>query len=112
VLIAALWLFIQHTRLGSDPRHLAGSVPRSTWACPSDRIFALVMGIFGPRLAAAAGCFGRGLPEVQADDVVAAYVKAFAIVVVGGLGFDPGQASGRADAGYAETIVAYMVSNA
>ena len=52
----ALWLFMQHTRLGvGDPRRSPRTRKRrSTWAFPSDRIYSLVMGL-SAGIAAAAG---------------------------------------------------------
>ena len=111
VLIAALWLFIQRTRLGSAILAISQDpVAAQYMGIPSDRIFAVVMGI-SAALAAAAGVLAGPFLTVQPTMWLLPIVKAFAIVVVGGLGSIPGSILAALMLGYAETIVAYMVSS-
>ena len=76
---------------------------------PSDRIFAVVMGI-SAALAAAAGVLAGPFLTVQPTMWLLPIVKAFAIVVVGGLGSIPGSILAALMLGYAETIVGYTIS--
>ncbi len=111
VLIAALWLFIQRTRLGSAILAISQDPEAAQYmGIPSDRIFALVMGI-SAAFAAAAGVLAGPFLTVQPTMWLLPIVKAFAIVVVGGLGSIPGSILAAFMLGYAETIVAYMVSS-
>ena len=111
VLIAALWLFIQRTRLGSAILAISQDPEAAQYmGIPSDRIFAIVMGI-SAAFAAAAGVLAGPFLTVQPTMWLLPIVKAFAIVVVGGLGSIPGSIVAALMLGYAETIVAYMVSS-
>ncbi len=111
VLIAALWLFIQHTRLGSAILAISQDPEAAQYmGIPSDRVFAIVMGI-SAAFAAAAGVLAGPFLTVQPTMWLLPIVKAFAIVVVGGLGSIPGSILAALMLGYAETIVAYMVSS-
>ena len=76
---------------------------------PSDRIFSIVMAI-SAALAAAAGVLAGPFLTVQPTMWLLPIVKAFAIVVVGGLGSIPGSLLAALMLGYAETIVGYMIS--
>lgn len=112
VLIGALWLFIQYTRLGSAILAISQDpVAAQYMGIPSDRVFAVVMGI-SAALAATAGVLAGPFLTVQPTMWLLPIVKAFAIVVVGGLGSIPGSILAALMLGYAETIVAYMVSSA
>ena len=111
VLIGALWLFIQRTRLGSAILAISQDpVAAQYMGIPSDRIFAVVMGV-SAALAATAGVLAGPFLTVQPTMWLLPIVKAFAIVVVGGLGSIPGSILAALMLGYAETIVAYMVSS-
>ena len=111
VLIASLWLFIQRTRLGSAILAISQDpVAAQYMGIPSDRIFALVMGI-SAALAAAAGVLAGPFLTVQPTMWLLPIVKAFAIVVVGGLGSIPGSVLAALMLGYAETIVGYTISS-
>lgn len=112
LLIGALWLFIQRTRLGSAILAISQDpVAAQYMGIPSDRIFAVVMGI-SAALAAAAGVLAGPFLTVQPTMWLLPIVKAFAIVVVGGLGSIPGSILAALMLGYAETIVGYTVSSA
>jgi branched-chain amino acid transport system permease protein len=106
----ALWLFIQHTRMGSAILAISQDAEAAQYmGIPSDRIFALVMGI-SAALAAAAGVLAGPFLTVQPTMWLLPIVKAFAIVVVGGLGSIPGSILAALMLGYAETIVGFLIS--
>lgn len=110
VVIAVLWLFIQHTRLGSAILAISQDPQAAQYmGIPSDRIFSIVMGI-SAALAAAAGVLAGPFLTVQPTMWLLPIVKAFAIVVVGGLGSIPGSILAALMLGYAETIVGYLIS--
>ena len=110
VLIGALWLFIQRTRLGSAILAISQDPQAAQYmGIPSNRIFAVVMGI-SAALAAAAGVLAGPFLTVQPTMWLLPIVKAFAIVVVGGLGSIPGSILAALMLGYAETFVGYMIS--
>jgi branched-chain amino acid transport system permease protein len=112
VLIAALWLFIQRTRLGSAILAISQDpVAAQYMGIPSDRIFSIVMGI-SAAMAAAAGVLAGPFLTVQPTMWLLPIVKAFAIVVVGGLGSIPGSVLAALMLGYAETVMAYTISSA
>lgn len=112
VVIVALWLFIQRTRLGSAILAISQDpVAAEYMGIPSDRIFAIVMGI-SAALAATAGILAGPFLTVQPTMWLLPIVKAFAIVVVGGLGSIPGSILAALMLGYAETIVGYTISSA
>ena len=111
VLIGALWLFIQRTRLGSAILAISQDPEAAQYmGIPSDRIFALVMAL-SAGLAATAGILAGPFLTVQPTMWLLPIVKAFAIVVVGGLGSIPGSILAALMLGYAETIVAYLISS-
>ena len=110
VLIGALWLFIQKTRVGSAILAISQDpVAAQYMGIPSDRIFGVVMGL-SAALAAAAGILAGPFLTVQPTMWLLPIVKAFAIVVVGGLGSIPGSILAALMLGYAETIVGYTIS--
>ena len=110
VLIALLWLFIQRTRLGSAILAISQDPEAANYmGIPSDRIFSIVMGL-SAALAAAAGVLAGPFLTVQPTMWLLPIVKAFAIVIVGGLGSIPGSILAALMLGYAETIVGYTIS--
>ena len=109
-LIALLWIFIQHTRLGSAILAVSQDPEAANYmGIPSDRIFSIVMGL-SAALAAAAGVLAGPFLTVQPTMWLLPIVKAFAIVIVGGLGSIPGSILAALMLGYAETIVGYLIS--
>ena len=107
---AVLYLFIQRTRLGSAILAISQDADAAKYmGIPSDRIFSLVMAI-SAALAALAGILAGPFLSVQPSMHLLPIVKAFAIVVVGGLGSIPGSILAAFMLGYAETIVAYEIS--
>ncbi len=110
VAIAALYLFIQLTRLGSAILAISQDPEAAKYmGIPSDKIFSLVMAI-SAALAALAGVMAGPFLSVQPSMHLLPIVKAFAIVVVGGLGSIPGSIAAAFLLGYAETCVAYLIS--
>ena len=110
VAIGALYLFIQRTRLGSAILAISQDAEAAKYmGIPSDRIFSLVMAI-SASLAALAGVLAGPFLSVQPSMHLLPIVKAFAIVIVGGLGSIPGSILAALMLGYAETLVAYLIS--
>ena len=111
VAIGALYMFIQFTRLGSAILAISQDPEAAKYmGIPSDKIFSLVMAI-SAALAALAGVMAGPFLSVQPSMHLLPIVKAFAIVVVGGLGSIPGSIAAAFLLGYAETCVAYLISS-
>ena len=111
VAIGALYIFIQFTRLGSAILAISQDPEAAKYmGIPSDKIFSLVMAI-SAALAALAGVMAGPFLSVQPSMHLLPIVKAFAIVVVGGLGSIPGSIAAAFLLGYAETCVAYLISS-
>jgi len=109
-LIGVLWIFIQRTRLGSAILAISQDPEAAQYmGIPSDRIFSIVMAI-SAALAATAGVLAGPFLTVQPTMWLLPIVKAFAIVVVGGLGSIPGSILAALMLGYAETLVGYLIS--
>ena len=109
-ILAALWLFMQHTRLGSAILAVAQDAEAARYmGIPSDRIYSLVMGL-SAAIAACAGILVAPFQTVIPSMGLLPLVKAFAIVVVGGLGSIPGSIVGALLLGYSETVIAFEVS--
>ncbi len=110
VLIGSLWLFIQNTRLGSAILAISQDPEAAQYmGIPANRIFAIVMAI-SAAFAATAGILAAPFLTVQPTMWLLPIIKAFAIVVVGGLGSIFGSILAALMLGYAETIIAYMIS--
>ena len=73
---------------------------------PANRMYSLVMGL-SAAIAATAGVLTAPFLTVQPTMDLLPMVKAFAIVIVGGLGSIPGSIMAALLLGYTETIVAY-----
>jgi branched-chain amino acid transport system permease protein len=109
--LALLWLFIQRTRLGSAILAVSQDPEAAQYmGIPSDRVYATVMGL-SAGLAALAAVLAAPFLTVQPGMGLLPMVKAFAIVIVGGLGSIPGSILGALLLGYSETIVAYLISS-
>jgi branched-chain amino acid transport system permease protein len=109
-ILIALWLFLQHTRLGSAILAIAQDAEAAQYmGIPSDRIYSVVMGL-SAAIAAAAGILVAPFQTVIPSMGLLPLVKAFAIVVVGGLGSIPGSVIGALLIGYSETIIAFEIS--
>jgi branched-chain amino acid transport system permease protein len=110
VSIGCLYMFIQKTRLGSAILAISQDPEAAQYmGIPSDRIFGVVMAL-SAGLAALAGIMAGPFLSVQPSMHLLPIVKAFAIVVVGGLGSIPGSIVAALMLGYAETLVAYGIS--
>jgi branched-chain amino acid transport system permease protein len=110
VILAGLWLFMQHTRLGSAILAISQDAEAARYmGIPSDRIYSIVMGI-SAGIAAAAGVLVAPFQTVIPGMGLLPLVKAFAIVIVGGLGSIPGSILASLLLGYTETIIAFQIS--
>ncbi|MBX6366646.1 MAG: branched-chain amino acid ABC transporter permease [Rhodospirillales bacterium] len=110
VILAGLWLFMQHTRLGSAILAISQDAEAARYmGIPSDRIYSIVMGI-SAGIAAAAGVLVAPFQTVIPSMGLLPLVKAFSIVIVGGLGSIPGSILGALLLGYTETLIAFEVS--
>lgn len=111
-IIALLWLFINRTRLGAAILALSQDREGALYVgIPADRIYAVVMAI-SAAIAAAAGVLTAPFLTVQPTMDLLPMIKAFSIVIVGGLGSIPGSILAALLLGYSETIVAYAFSPA
>jgi branched-chain amino acid transport system permease protein len=109
-ILGGLWLFMQHTRLGSAILAISQDPEAARYmGIPTDRIFSLTMGI-SAGIAAAAGVLVAPFQTVIPAMGLLPLVKAFAIVIVGGLGSIPGSIVGALLLGYTETIIAFQIS--
>jgi branched-chain amino acid transport system permease protein len=110
VVLMGLWAFMQHTRLGSAILAISQDAEAAQYmGIPSDRIYSIVMGL-SAGIAATAGVLVAPFQTVIPGMGLLPLVKAFAIVVVGGLGSIPGSIVGALLLGYSETIIAFKVS--
>ena len=110
LILTSLWLFMQHTRLGSVILAISQDAEAAQYmGIPSDRIYSIVMGL-SAGMAAAAGVLVAPFQTVIPGMGLLPLFKAFAIVVVGGLGSIPGSIVGALLLGYTETIIAFKIS--
>lgn len=111
VLLGSLWLFIQRTRLGAAILAISQDPEAARYmGIPTDRIFSIVMGL-SAMIAASAAVLAAPFLTVQPAMGLLPMIKAFAIVIVGGLGSIPGSILAALMIGYSETIVAYLISS-
>jgi branched-chain amino acid transport system permease protein len=109
-ILSALWFFMQRTRLGSAILAISQDAEAAQYmGIPSDRIYSLVMGL-SAGIAAAAGVLVAPFQTVIPGMGLLPLVKAFAIVVVGGLGSIVGSIVGALLLGYTETFIAFKIS--
>jgi branched-chain amino acid transport system permease protein len=110
VILGGLWLFMQKTRLGAAILAVSQDAEGAQYmGIPSDRIYATVMAL-SAGIAAAAGVLVAPFQTVIPGMGLLPLIKAFAIVIVGGLGSIPGSILGALLLGYTETIIAFNVS--
>lgn len=110
VILGGLWLFMQKTRLGAAILAVSQDAEGAQYmGIPSDRIYSTVMAL-SAGIAAAAGVLVAPFQTVIPGMGLLPLVKAFAIVIVGGLGSIPGSILGALLLGYTETIIAFNVS--
>jgi len=110
IVLGGLWLFMQKTRLGAAILAVSQDPEGAQYmGIPSNRIFSIVMGL-SAGIAALAGVLVAPFQTVIPGMGLLPLVKAFAIVIVGGLGSIPGSILGALLLGYSETIIAFNVS--
>ena len=110
VVLAGLWLFLQFTRLGTAILAISQDAEAAQYmGIPSDRMYSIVMGV-SAAIAATAGVLVAPFQRVVPSMGLLPLVKAFAIVVVGGLGSIAGSIVGALLLGFSETIIAFKVS--
>ena len=110
LVLGGLWLFMQHTKLGAAILAISQDAEAAQYmGIPSDRMYSTVMGL-SAGIAAAAGVLVAPFQTVIPGMGLLPLVKAFAIVVVGGLGSIPGSIIGALLLGYTETIIAFKIS--
>ena len=110
LVLIGLWVFMQQTRLGAAILAVSQDAEAAQYmGIPSDRIYSIVMGL-SAGIAAAAGILVAPFQTVIPGMGLLPLVKAFAIVVVGGLGSIPGSIIGALLLGYSETIIAFKIS--
>jgi branched-chain amino acid transport system permease protein len=110
LVLLTLWLFIQRTRLGAAILAVSQDPEAAQYmGIPTNRIFSIVIAI-SAGTAALAGVLVSPFLTVQPTMGLLPMVKAFAIVIVGGLGSIPGSIIASLILGYSETIVAYLIS--
>jgi len=110
-LIAGLWLFIQRTRLGSAILAVSQDPNAAQYmGINTNRVFTIVMAI-SAALAATAGVMVAPFLTVQPGMGLVPMIKAFSIVILGGLGSIPGSLLAAVVLGYSETLVGYLISS-
>jgi branched-chain amino acid transport system permease protein len=110
VVLAGLWIFLQFTRLGTAILAISQDAEAAQYmGIPSDRMYSIVMGV-SAAMAATAGVLVAPFQSVIPGMGLLPLVKAFAIVVVGGLGSIAGSIVGALLLGFSETIIAFKVS--
>jgi len=110
VVLLGLWLFMQHTKLGAAILAISQDAEAAQYVgIPADRMYSIVMGL-SAGIAAAAGVLVAPFQTVIPGMGLLPLVKAFAIVVVGGLGSIPGSIIGALLLGYTETFIAFKIS--
>ena len=110
VVLIGLWIFLQFTRVGSAILAISQDAEAAQYmGIHSDRMYSIVMGV-SAGMAAVAGVLVAPFQTVIPSMGLLPLVKAFAIVVVGGLGSIAGSIIGALLLGYSETIIAFEVS--
>jgi len=112
LVLCLLYLFIQKTRAGAAILAISQDPEGAQYmGIPANRLYSLVMAL-SAGIAATAGVLTAPFLTVQPTMDLLPMVKAFAIVIVGGLGSIPGSILAALLLGYSETVVAYTVSPA
>ena len=110
-LLAALWLGIQRTRIGAAILAISQDPLAAQYmGIPVERIYTVVFAL-SAAFSAAAGVLAGPFMSVQPGMGLVAMTKAFAIVIVGGIGSLPGSLLAALLLGYSETLVAYLISS-
>lgn len=110
-LIGGLILFIERTKLGAAILAISQDPEAAEYVgIPSNRIFSIVMGI-SAGLAAVAAVLASPFQSVEPAMGLSPMVKAFTIVIVGGLGSIPGSVVAAIALAFLETVVSFEVSS-
>jgi branched-chain amino acid transport system permease protein len=108
--IATLWLIITRTRMGNALLATAQDPEAAQlMGINTGRMFMITMGIAAMMAALAGGIVGSFL-TVAPEMGMLPIIKAFSIVILGGLGSIGGSIIAALLIGYLETIVAYLIS--
>jgi branched-chain amino acid transport system permease protein len=108
--IATLWLIITRTRMGNALLATAQDPEAAQlMGINTGRMFMVTMGIAAMMAALAGGIVGSFL-TVAPEMGMLPIIKAFSIVILGGLGSIGGSIIAALFLGYLETIVAYLIS--
>ncbi|HJV51959.1 MAG TPA: branched-chain amino acid ABC transporter permease [Noviherbaspirillum sp.] len=111
VALAVLWLLVQRTRAGAAVLAISQDPLAAQYmGIPIDRVYGRVVAV-AAALAALAGVMAGPFLSASQHMALPALTKAFAIVIVGGLGSLPGSIMAAILLGFAETAVAYLVSS-
>ncbi|PWW44355.1 branched-chain amino acid ABC transporter permease [Melaminivora alkalimesophila] len=111
VSLLALWLLIQRTRMGAAILALSQDPLAAQYmGIPVNRAYGMVVAL-SAGFAALAGVMAGPFLSTSPQMALPALTKAFAIVIVGGLGSLSGGVLAAVLLGYAETIVAFLVSS-
>jgi branched-chain amino acid transport system permease protein len=111
VAIAAVWSFIHFTRFGAAILAVSQDPVAAQYVgIPADRMFAVVFAIAGG-LAGLAAVLAAPFLSVAPDMYLLPMIKAFAIVIVGGMGSLGGSILAAFLLGYTETAVAFFYSS-
>lgn len=111
-ILLLLWAFVSRTKVGAAVLAVSQDTLAARYmGIAVDRLYVGVVAL-SAGLAATAGILAGPFLSVQPGMGLLAMVKAFAIVIVGGLGSAPGSILAAVVLGYSETIVAYVASSA
>lgn len=109
-LVSALWLFIKRTKAGKSISAVAQNRDAAVlMGIQPERVYLLSMGI-SAAMAAVAGVFIAPILEAVPTMWVFPLFKAFAIVIIGGLGSIEGAIIAAMMLGYSETLVSVLIS--
>ncbi len=109
-LVTLLWFFIKKTKTGKSISAVAQNRDAAVFVgIRPERVYMITMGI-SSALAAVAGVFIAPILEAVPNMWVFPLFKAFAVVVIGGLGSIEGAIIAGMLMGYSETIVSILIS--
>jgi len=109
-LVTLLWLFIKKTKTGKSIDAVAQNRDAAVFVgIQPERVYLITMGI-SAALAAVAGVFIAPILEAVPTMWVFPLFKAFAVVIIGGLGSIEGAIIAGMLLGYSETIVSLLIS--
>ena len=112
VLIGLLVLFIQKTKIGLAILAISQDAEAAEYVgVPSNRVFLTVMAL-SSGLAACAALLSSPFLSVEPGMGLVPMVKAFTIVIVGGLGSIPGSIVAAIVIGFLETFISFKISSA